>query len=95
MSLKRSKQMSYGRAGRDDIEDSPRPNQPSDPEKTWSELVEGHAPEEFAPYSLSGHFRKGSLIAHATFGRGAVVSAVDRRIEVVFEGGKKTLSHAG
>jgi len=94
MSVKRSKQVSYGR-GRDDVEESPRPGKSAEPERSWGELVEGQPPEAFVPYSLVGRFQKGTFIAHPTFGRGAVISAVDRRIEVVFEGGKKTLSHAG
>ena len=94
MSIKRSRHGSHGRAFRDDIEEAPRPVA-AEPEKSWAEHVDGRPDDAFVPYSLSGHFAKGALIAHATFGRGVVVAVVDRRIDVVFEGGKKTLGHAG
>jgi hypothetical protein len=51
--------------------------------------------EAFVAYALAGRFQKGALIAHSAFGRGVVLSVVDRRIEVLFEAGKKTLGHAG
>jgi hypothetical protein len=53
------------------------------------------ANDAFVPYSQAGHFAKGALIAHATFGRGVVLAAAGRTIEVQFEVGKKKLSHAG
>ena len=62
---------------------------------TWAEYMAGQPDDAFVPYSMSGRFQKGARIAHATFGRGIVLLAADRRIEVLFESGKKTLSHAG
>jgi hypothetical protein len=95
VSIKRSKHVSHGRGFRDEVDDSPRGAKAVEPDRSWAEHMEGHADAEFAPYSLLGHFTKGALIAHPTFGRGIVVAVVDRRMDVVFEGGKKTLGHAG
>lgn len=93
VSIKRAKATSRG--GRDDIEDAPRRARAADPEKSWSEHMEGQVDGAFVAYALTGHFKAGAFIAHSTFGRGVVVGAADRRIDVLFEAGKKTLTHAG
>jgi hypothetical protein len=93
VSMKRSKAVT--RRARDDIEDAPTRSRAAEPEKSWSQHLEGKPDDAFVPYAMSGHFKAGSLIAHPTFGRGVVVGSVDRRIDVLFEAGKKTLTHAG
>ena len=93
MSIKRAKQVFRG--ARDDVEDAPRRSAKADPQKSWSEHMEGQTDGAFVAYAFAGHFKTGSLIAHPTFGRGVVLGAADRRIEVLFEAGKKTLTHAG
>jgi len=80
---------------RDDVEDAPRHKRGAEPEKSWSEHMEGQGDSAFVAYALSGHFKTGALISHSTFGRGVVLGAVERRIDVLFEAGKKTLTHAG
>jgi len=95
MSIKRSKTVSHGRGRQDDMESPFRRAKPIEPEKSWAEHMEGRPPEAFLTYSPGGHYTNGALLAHATFGRGVVVASVDRRIDVLFEGGKKTLTHAG
>ena len=93
MSIKRSKPLN--RRAKDDVEDAPSRRRTTEPEKSWSDHVEGQPDGAFVAYAMSGHFKAGVLIAHATFGRGVVVGAADRRIDVLFEAGKKTLTHAG
>jgi hypothetical protein len=91
--MKRSK--AVVRRANDDIADAPSRARAAEPEKSWSEQVEGQPEASFVAYAMSGKFKPGVLIAHPTFGRGVVVGAVDRRIDVLFEAGKKTLTHAG
>ena len=96
MSIKLSKASSHGSRRRDEDETSfGGPKAAAEPEKSWPELVQDRPEDTFVPYALTGRFQKGAALAHATFGRGVVVSVDGRRIDVVFEGGKKTLSHAG
>lgn len=95
MSMKRSKSMNYGRRQGGDDSPSWATAGKKDPEKAWSEWMEGHADGEFTPYALTARFEKGALLAHSTFGRGIVTDVDGRRIDVLFEAGKKKLSHAG
>ena len=95
MSIKRSKQVSYGGRHRDE-EDQPmfRSTRQAEPEKSWAEHMAGQPDQAFLAYAPTAHYEKGALIAHATFGRGVVLSVLGRRIYVLFEAGKKTLGHA-
>lgn len=96
MSMKRSRQPSRGRSSRDDESDfSFGGPKTAEPDKEWAQWMEGKADDAFVPYAITGHFQQGALIAHQTFGRGAVVAVDGRRIVVLFEAGKKTLTHAG
>jgi hypothetical protein len=47
------------------------------------------------PYAASQTFAVGDLVEHPKFGRGSVVSELNKRIEVEFADGKRTLVHAG
>lgn len=47
------------------------------------------------PYAASQTFAVGELVEHPKFGRGTVISAVTKRIEVEFPDGKYTLVHVG
>lgn len=95
MSIKRTKQKTFG-AGRRDEAAGPSlfdDEQDAGPEKTWDELTAGQPDEAFVPYVMSSRYPKGALIHHAKFGRGAVVRTDSSNMEVVFEGGKKKLGH--
>lgn len=92
MSMKRSKQSSGRRSGgSDDVQFSFI--KPPDPDKTWSEHVEGKPDDAFAPYSLKTRYTKGALINHPKFGKGAVVRIEGSHVEVLFQDGPKKLGH--
>jgi hypothetical protein len=93
MSIKRTKQRSFGRDK--DSQESAFGAKPGEPEKTWSELVEGKGDDAFVPYAMTGKYARGTLLLHAKFGKGAVVNVEGQRIEVIFEDGAKKLGHAG
>ena len=95
MSIKRTKQASYGSRNRDYPDDGPfGAAKPSEPTKTWAEHMEGKADDAFVPYALATKFEKGALISHPKFGKGIVVNVEGPRIEVLFEEGAKKLGHA-
>jgi hypothetical protein len=92
MSIKRSKQRSFGRR---EAEESGFGSKPGEPEKTWVELVEGKADDVFVPYVMTTKYSRGTLLLHPKFGKGAIVNVEGPRIEVLFEDGGKKLGHAG
>ena len=94
MSIKRTKQRSFGSRDRDG-DDSPFGSKPADPVKTWAEQVEGKTDESFVPYAFTSRFEKGALLLHSKFGKGVVVGVEPQRIEVLFEEGLKKLGHGG
>jgi hypothetical protein len=97
MSIKRTKQASYGR-NKDTGEDDDAPwsaSKKKAPEKTWAEEIEGKGDGDFTPYALTSRFAKGALIQHPSFGKGVVRDVIGTRIEVLFESGMKKLGHAG
>jgi hypothetical protein len=94
MSIKRTKQRSFGR-GRDAEETGFGSKANGEPEKTWAELIEGKGDEAFVPYAITTKYARGALILHPKFGKGAVVNVDGTRIEVLFEDGGKKLGHAG
>lgn len=97
MSIKRTKQRSFnggnGGGGRDNEDDSPFSSKKSEPEKTWTEHVEGKPDDGFTPYNMSHRFDKGALVSHGKFGKGVVVGVEPQRIEVLFQDGMKKLGH--
>jgi hypothetical protein len=97
MSMKRSKQRTSG-SRREDSSEEPewmRASKKEAPVKTWAEYVEGQPDDAFTPYALKTKFTEGQLVSHPKFGKGAVVLVIDKRIEVLFSDGKKSLGHAG
>jgi len=94
MSIKRTKQRSFGRGrdAEDSVFGSPAP---AEPVKTWAEYVEGKGDDAFAAYAMTARYAKGALLIHAKFGKGAVVGVEGPRIEVLFEDCIKKLGHAG
>jgi hypothetical protein len=96
MSMKRSKQRTYGRRSGDDaVSFSFGGKKAEEPEKSWEDQVTGQPEEVFAPYSLQGTFSKGALIAHPKFGKGVVLGVEGPRMDVLFQEGKKKLGHRG
>jgi hypothetical protein len=93
MSIKRTKQRSFGSRGKDSEEPGFGSPKPAEPVKTWAELIEGRPEESFVPYAMASTFPKGALIVHAKFGKGVVIGVEPSRIEVLFEEGAKKLGH--
>ncbi|MSP62067.1 MAG: hypothetical protein EXR72_17385 [Myxococcales bacterium] len=96
MSMKRSKPRTSAASKRaaEELTFFGRKIEPPPPEKSWDEQTTGQLDEAFTPYSMKTHFEKGALIQHPKFGRGVVTGVEGAHLEVMFEGGKKTLSHA-
>lgn len=66
----------------------------AEPEKTWTEQVEGKKDAAFTPYALATTFKKGQLVLHPKFGKGAISLVERTRVEILFEDGTKKLGHA-
>jgi hypothetical protein len=95
MSIKRTKQRTYGNSRDADTESSPFGTKPVEPVKTWTEQLEGKPDESFVAYAFTSRFEKGALLTHPKFGKGVVVGVEPQRIEVLFEEGPKKLGHGG
>lgn len=93
MSIKRTKQRSFGR--RDAEEGSFGGPKAVEVEKTWTELVAHKGDDAFVPYAMTSKYTKGALLLHSKFGKGAVVAVEGSRIEVLFEDSPRKLGHAG
>ena len=91
MSIKRTKAKSTG-AGKA-TEKEGRARKP-EVEKTWEEQTGGKADDKFTPYALASTFKKGQLVMHPKFGKGAISGVDGTRIEIIFQDGKKKLGHA-
>jgi hypothetical protein len=94
MSIKRTKQRSFGR-GREGEEGSFGRPKVVEPDKSWAEHVDGKGDDSFVPYVMTSKYAKGALLLHSKFGKGAVVAVEGPRIEVLFEDGPRKLGHAG
>ena len=88
MSIKRTKQRSYGTGRGTDDEYS----KPTEPEPKWEEIAD-KPDEAFTPYAMTSRFAKGALIAHSKFGKGIVSSVEATNMQVVFKEGTKKLGH--
>src|SRR5579862_9818345 len=92
MSIKRSKQRSYGSTrggtGEDDYF-----AKPAEPEKSWDEHMADKTDDQFVPYALSSKYTKGTLILHSKFGKGVVTSVEATNVQVLFQDGTKKLGH--
>jgi hypothetical protein len=93
MSIKRTKQRSFG--SRDQDEDTGLGAKKVEPPKVWADETAGKDDALFAPYALTTRFAKGALLLHPKFGKGLVVTVEGTRLEVLFEDGVKKLGHAG
>ena len=92
MSIKRSKQRSYG-SGRDKGDDDDYFSKPKEPEKSWDQHMEGKAEADFAPYALSARYAKGQLVTHPKFGKGVVIAVDTTNVQILFQDGTKKLGH--
>jgi len=62
-------------------------------EETWKELQEKFSDLPPEVYSIRGSYRADTVIDHPTFGIGVITESHNRKIEVCFEEGMKTLMH--
>jgi hypothetical protein len=92
MSIKRSKQRSYG-SGRDRGEDDDYFAKPKEPDKTWEQHLEGKSDADFVPYAMSARFTRGQLLSHPKFGKGVVVAVDATNVQILFQDGTKKLGH--
>ena len=92
MSIKRSKQRTYG-SGRDRGDDDDYFAKPKEPDKTWEEHMEGKTDADFVNYAMSSRFTKGQLLTHPKFGRGIVVAVDATNVQIMFQDGTKKLGH--
>ena len=95
MSIKRSRPVSRGPRNRDDAPSFFGKPEPPEPEATWEGDVAGKPEEAFVPYALTTKFERGALINHAKFGRGIVIRAEGKQIDVRFQDAVRKLGHAG
>jgi hypothetical protein len=92
MSIKRSKQRSYGSA-RDKGDEDDYFAKPKDPEKSWEQHMEGKTDADFVPYAMSSRFTKGQLVTHGKFGKGIVIAVDATNVQILFQDGTKKLGH--
>lgn len=62
-------------------------------EEAWKELKEKFSDLPPEVYSIRGSYRADTVIDHPTFGIGVITESHNRKIEVCFEEGVKTLMH--
>ena len=97
MSIKRSRHVSHGSSRNRDsgsagFLSTPKP---AEPEPTWEHDVAGKPDEAFVPYALTTKFDRGALVNHPKFGKGVVIRAEGKQIDVRFQDGDRKLGHAG
>jgi hypothetical protein len=92
MSMKRTKKASgTTRAG--SSESSFGFNPPNQEVPTWEAAVGALGPDGFITYAPAQTYKRDTLLDHAKFGRGKVLSVDGGRIEVLFSDGVKKLAH--
>ena len=95
MSIKRSKPVSHSQRRDADLPSFLGTSKPPEPDPTWDADVAGKPDEGFVPYALTARFERGALIAHPKFGKGIVVRAEGKQIDVRFQDGDRKLGQAG
>lgn len=63
-----------------------------DPAKDFEKLAEKFKDKKPLLYSMSGSFNNDDVIEHETFGKGIVINASYRKMEVAFSEGPRTLA---
>jgi hypothetical protein len=61
-------------------------------ELTWQEAMADKSDAAFVNYTMKGYFVPGTLLRHATFGKGIVLNAEGQKMEVLFAESKKMLA---
>lgn len=97
MSIKRTKH--YSRTPRERDNDEPESMfslRPKAVEKQWdwATQVAGQPDAAFAAYSAKAAFNEAALLLHPVFGKGIVTAVDGKRIEVLFQDGRRKLVHA-
>jgi hypothetical protein len=60
--------------------------------EAWEQAVQGRSDRDFTEYTLAGVYEVGELLRHKKFGDGVVLAMLeDRKMQVAFEEGPKTL----
>jgi hypothetical protein len=97
MSIKRTKHYSRVPRERDsDESESLFPLKPKAVEKQWdwAAQVGGQPDTAFTAYSAKTAFNESALLLHPVFGKGIVTAVDGKRIEVLFQDGRRKLVHA-
>lgn len=91
MSMKRSKEVSRGRAREVDggFWDKKEPERVY----TWESDVAARPDEAFVAYAPAQRYSKDVLVTHAKFGKGIVTEVDGAKIDVLFQDGQKKLTH--
>jgi hypothetical protein len=91
MSMKRSKEVSRGRAREVDggFWDKKEPERVY----TWESDVSAQPDEAFVAYTPQQRYSKDVLLTHAKFGKGIVTDVDGGKIDVLFQEGPKKLTH--
>ncbi len=97
MSIKRTKH--YSRVPRERDSDEPESMfslRPKAVEKQWdwAQQVGGQPDTAFTAYSAKTAFNESALLLHPVFGKGIVTAVDGKRIEVLFQDGRRKLVHA-
>ncbi len=92
MSIKRSKEVRH-RRDPGEADDSSFSSRPPPRKWDWEKDVMPHPDDAFTPYVTSGRYFAEALLVHPVFGKGVVIAADPRRIEVLFQDGPKKLVH--
>jgi hypothetical protein len=92
MSIKRSKQRTFGKSGDSGDEDDYFAK-PKEPDKSWEQHMEGKGDGDFTAYAMQSRYVKGQLVSHPKFGRGVVVGVEATNVQILFQDGTKKLGH--
>ena len=91
MSMKRSKEVSRGRAREVDggFWDKKEPERVY----TWDTDVAAQPDDSFVAYAPAQRYSKDVLVTHAKFGKGIITEVDGGKIDVLFQDGQKKLTH--
>jgi len=93
MSMKRSREVSRGRAAARDLEAGFWEKKGPEKLYTFEEDVAPKPDDAFVPYTPTRLYEKDALVTHPKFGKGIVTSTEPGKVDVLFEGGARKLSH--
>ena len=58
----------------------------------YARLMEDNSDKNVIPYSMSGKYHVADVIAHKTFGKGAILKVSSAKMDVLFETGPRVLA---